>query len=104
MGCENIVDTSTQNYFETSPFKKTSTILNVVKISKLNYLNEMSPQKEYPSILQLPVEILIEIFNYITDHRYIPFVCHRFYQVICLMERNFCILSIKDESTVSRKI
>ena len=64
----------------------------------------MSPQKEYPGILQLPVELLIEIFSYITDHRYIPFVCHRFYQIICLMERHFCILSIKDERTVSRTI
>lgn len=64
----------------------------------------MSPQKEYPGILQLPSELLIEIFSYIKDHRHIPFVCHRFYQIICLMERNFCLLSIKDERTVSRMI
>ncbi|XP_070494693.1 uncharacterized protein [Chironomus tepperi] len=62
----------------------------------------MSPLKDHPSILQLPSELLIEIFSYITDHRYITFVCHRFYQIICLMQRNFCILSIKDENTLLR--
>lgn len=64
----------------------------------------MSPQKEYTKILQLPVEIIIEIFSYISDRRSLPFVCQRFYQIICFMERTFCILSIKDEKTVSKKI
>lgn len=62
----------------------------------------MSPDRSSVHLLSLPPELIIEIFSYVSDRRSLPFVCQKFYQIICLIEKlNYCRLSINDEKTVS---
>lgn len=55
---------------------------------------------EINSILEFPTEILVKILSYIQQRCYLPLVCHRFYEIICLLERNLYKIKIS-ESMVS---
>lgn len=60
----------------------------------------MSTILEVSKVLTLPSEVLIEIFSYVQYRDDIKLVCHRFYQVICLMESEGGIIVIRDERMV----
>ncbi|KAG5683338.1 hypothetical protein PVAND_012624 [Polypedilum vanderplanki] len=47
---------------------------------------------------ELPVEILIKIFKLAASNQNLMFVCHRFYKIICEMEKYQHILNISNEN------
>lgn len=53
------------------------------------------------NILQLPTEVMIEIFEYIQYRDNVRLVCHRFYEIICLMENIGEKITIHDERMVN---
>lgn len=53
-------------------------------------------------ILQLPTEVIVKIFSYVQMRDAIPLVCQRFYEVLCLMERNMHQINICDERIVRK--
>lgn len=63
----------------------------------------MNSDCEVPKILLLPAEVLIEIFSYIQHRDDVRLVCHRFNEVICLMENEGAKVVIHDERMVSLK-
>lgn len=60
----------------------------------------MDTENEVPLVLQLPTEILIEILSRIQHRDDVRLACHRFYEVICLMEFEGGKIAIQDERMV----
>lgn len=60
----------------------------------------MKADDKEPSILLLPTELLIEIFEYVPYRWDISQVCRTFYEVLCTVDRNFHKLVVNDEKTV----
>ena len=50
------------------------------------------------NIVQLPVEVLMEIFNYVPERCDISLVCQKFYETVCKLELNSKWLSVKDDN------
>lgn len=60
----------------------------------------MDPENELPKVLLLPAEVLIEIFSYIQHRDDIRLACHRFYEIVCLMESESGKIAVPDENMV----
>lgn len=60
----------------------------------------MDSEIEVPKVLQLPAEVLIEIFSYVQYRDDVRLVCHQFYEVICLMESVGGKIVVRDERMV----
>lgn len=51
-----------------------------------------------PKILQLPTEVLLEIFGYLPERWDVSLACQSFYEVVCKLEMNSLCLSVKDDN------
>lgn len=65
--------------------------------------NTKSLTSQSLTLQELPTEILFKIFRYLPSNQHLALVCHRFYQIICEIERNFhsmCIDNIMVRSLI----
>jgi hypothetical protein len=116
----DILSTHHNIYFQTSfhDSKKCSgrargELTEQKKKKKIDFVNnhhvnfvllKMNSDCEVPKILLLPTEVLIEIFSYVQHRDNIRLICHRFYEVLCLMESYGGKIVIQDERIVNFKI
>lgn len=56
--------------------------------------------KDAATILQLPTELLIKLFEYIPERWSIALVCRQFYEVLCKVDKKSYKLVVRDEKMV----
>jgi F-box-like len=56
------------------------------------------------SILELPIEILEKILKYTSNRHNVQLTCRYFYEVVCMIEKNFYYLDVNDEAKVIQEI